>query len=192
MKSTLVRPSFARLLALLLALLLWIPCAALGEDTATSRETEKTYVLDLFKDTKLDLTPYAGKAIFLNFFTEWCPFCMQEMPEIKKIFQDYSAQELQIILVHVWDGEDEKNSQSIRETYGLEDMTFFEDEDRMLAQLIGIPGYPTSLFIDKDGNLETAAASALTYENMAQIMDGMGVAKAQAPQATTPPPAPAL
>ncbi len=135
----------------------------------------------------LDLTPYKGKAIFLNFFTEWCPYCMEEMGSIKKLFDTYSTDELQIVLVHVWDGEDATNTENVKKTYGMEDMTFFEDEKKAIASWLEIPGYPTSLFLDKEGYLHTALAQAMTYEDMAKIVEEMGVQKALTP---APVPAP--
>lgn len=168
MKDIRVRKALSLLLSLVLL------CAA-----PLAQATSSDSVLDLFENTKLDVKPYAGKALFLNFFTEWCPYCMQEMPEIKKLFETYRQEDLQIILVHVWDDETEENSRRITEKYGLEDMTFFEDQDRSLAQYIGLPGYPTSLFIDKDGNLAQAIASALSFEDMAEIVESMGVAKVE-------------
>lgn len=175
-----------RLAAALLALTVLL-CAG-----AAQGQTEKVEALAILKDSPIDLSPYAGKAIFLNFFTEWCGNCMREMPEIKKIFEEYRRDELEIILVHVWDGEDERNSESVRETFGLEDMTFFEDQDIGLTQFVGLQYYPTSIFIDKDGYLVAALAQALTYEQMETVMEEMGVGKAvetsQAPEASAPPP----
>ena len=137
------------------------------------------YVFDAFSGTPLDLAPYEGKAVFLNFFTEWCGYCMREMSEIKRVYDDYAPDELQIILVHVWDGETAANTRSVRDTYGLHEMTFVEDEDRSLATAVGLPGYPTSIFIDKNGYLVTAVAAALTYDDMSKMMDDMGVGKAE-------------
>lgn len=165
-----------RLVTLLLALTLLVPMAAsaLAED-ATSDEN-LTHAELITKYSKLDMTPYAGKAVYLNFFTEWCPYCMDEMPSIKKLYETYSPDDLQVILVHVWDGEDQTNSDSIRKTYGLEDMTFFEDEDRKLSMLLSLSAYPLSVFIDKEGNIATGTNGALAYEDMAEIVDGLGVA----------------
>lgn len=171
MKKT--RRRLPLLLTLLLALTLCLPALA-----AESAEEEKIYLLDAFIGTKLDLTPYEGKAILLNFFTEWCPYCMQEMPDIKKAFETYSPDQLEIILIHVWDGEDETNSENIRTKFGLEEMHFFEDEDMMIAGLVGIPGYPTSIFIDKEGNFAGFYGQAMTEEMLARALDAMGVAKA--------------
>lgn len=65
--------------------------------------------------TSLDLSPYLGKTVFINFFTEWCYYCMQEMPDIKTLYDTYDEDELAIVLVHVWDGENADNTASVKE-----------------------------------------------------------------------------
>ena len=127
--------------------------------------------------TELDLSPYLGKTVFINFFTEWCYYCMQEMPDIKALYDTYSEDELAIVLVHVWDGENADNTASVKGKYGMEDMTFFEDEDMMVASLVGLQGYPASLFLNPDGTLEAAANYMLTLEQMTGQLDAMGVAR---------------
>ncbi|MEG1776926.1 MAG: TlpA disulfide reductase family protein, partial [Clostridia bacterium] len=99
---------------LLCAALLLVTFGAVAEPAvaAEAPAEEQTPFQIISEVSKLDLTPYAGKAVFLNFFTEWCPYCMEEMADIKKVFETYSPDDLQIILVHVWDGEDEKNTAS--------------------------------------------------------------------------------
>ena len=171
--------------ALLLVMLL-LPLAALAEAT-TPPETNadgKPYVLNEFKDTNLDLTQYAGKAIWLNFFTGWCQYCMEEMPYIKQTFDAYDPDQVAIVLVHVWDGETAADSASVVEKFGLQDMTLVEDENMELAGLIGLQGYPTSLFIDKEGYL-LGGAYGLTYDQMASYMDQLSVGKR--PTATVTP-----
>lgn len=127
--------------------------------------------------TSLDLTPYLGKTVYLNFFTEWCYYCMQEMPDIQRMHETYDEEELEIVLVHVWDGEDESNTENVRETYGLEDVTFFEDQDFAVASMVGLQGYPASLFLNPDGTLASGANYLLTWEQMSAQLDEMGVAR---------------
>lgn len=168
-----------RIFALVLTLMLLCVVGAQAE-----QEPEKVYFLNALSQTQLDLAQYEGKAIFLNFLTEWCPYCVQEIPDIKKLFETYSSEELQIIFIHVWDGEDASNTENLRNRFGLEEMTFFEDEDALVASMVGIPGYPTSVFIDKDGYLHTAMAYALSYEQMETIVEEMDVAKAASKEGT--------
>ena len=169
-----------RLMAVALVVLL-LPVAALAQPAATAtpepNEQGMPYVLTAFEGSPLDVSQYAGKALFLNFFTGWCGYCMQEMPEIKEIYDAYDPNEVAIVLVHVWDGETAEESAAVVKQYGLEELNLVEDEQFQLATLIGLTGYPTSIFIDKEGYLYGGVASGLDFDTMAQYLDGMNVAK---------------
>jgi len=172
-----MKTKLGRFLTLFLILIL-VPFSVLAEDgaTADTKADGMPYVLNAFEGTTLDLTQYEGKAIWLNFFTGWCPYCMTELPYIKQIFEDYDPEQLEIVLIHVWDGEDAEDSQAIIEEYGLQDMNMVEDEDMALTTLVGLQGYPTSYFIDKEGYLY-GGTYGLDYDGMAAYMDGMNVAR---------------
>jgi thiol-disulfide isomerase/thioredoxin len=170
-----------RILSIFLAMML-LPIAALAEGSDEANEVDETdetsqpiYVLDYFNGTALDLTQYEGKAIYLNFFEGWCQYCMEEMPDLKKIYDLYDPQSLVMILVHPWNGEDETDSAKVVETYGLEGLTLVEDTDSAIETLVGVPGYPTSIFIGADGYLYYAVASMLEYDDFVTIFDGMGI-----------------
>lgn len=185
MKKKMIR----RILSLALAamLLAAVPTALAQE------QRRKINLLEYFQGSELDLSPYRGKALFLNFFTEWCPYCMEEMDAIKQVFDTYSQDELQIILVHAWSGEDASNTENVKARYGMEEMTFFEDEAMSISGLVGLQGFPTSVFADKDGYV-TQVSYAMSYDQMAEVVEGLGVAKAEEkageliPGATAPPP----
>jgi thiol-disulfide isomerase/thioredoxin len=177
--------NFYRLIVMLLIITL-VPFAALAESAsdvtpestpAATNGDGQSYVLDYFKDTPLDVSKYKGKALYLNFFTGWCYYCMEEMPDIKKLYDAYDPSEVEIILIHVWSGEDATDSAAVVEKYNLQALTLVEDEDMVLTNLVGLSGYPTSLFIDKDGYLTAYQSGQLTYESMASVLDQMGVSK---------------
>ena len=169
-----MRLSTKQILGVFLAVLLLLPMTALASDTSED-SPEPMYVLDYFEGTALDVSQYEGKALFLNFFTEWCPYCMAEMPDIKKIYDLYDPASLEIILVHPWEGEDASNTASVVETYELDGMTTIEDETFELTSLVGVPGYPTSIIIDPDGYLYYAVASKLDYDTLTAVFDDMGI-----------------
>lgn len=155
---------------LLAALMLMAAPLAMAQEAPNVTDLLNTY-------TELDLTPYRGKAVFINFFTEWCYYCMQEMPDVKTLYDTYSEDELAIVLVHVWDGENADNTEAVKKKYGMEEMTFFEDEDMKVAQVVGLQGYPASLFLNPDGTLEAAANFKLTLDQMTGQLDAMGVTR---------------
>ena len=182
-----MRSILKRILSVFFALLL-LPAAALADGSNEADEANEAneagegeeaaqpiYVLDYFEGTALDLTPYAGKAIYLNFFEEWCQYCMEEMPDLKKMYDRYDPDSLVMILVHPWNGEDESDSARVVETYGLEELTLVEDSDSAIETRVGVPGYPTSVFIGADGYLYYAVASMLQYDDFVTIFDSMGI-----------------
>lgn len=166
-----------RLATILTALALAVttmPLAVAETAPAETNAAGKPYVLNEFAGTALDLTQYKGKAIWLNFFTGWCTYCMEEMPEIKRVFDEYDPDQIAIVLIHVWDGENAGDSQAVIDRFGLQDMIMVEDQEMELAGMVGLQGYPTSFFIDKEGYLYDGTYT-LDYSGMTGYMTGLGV-----------------
>ena len=163
-----------RIFALLLCLLL--PLSACAETTAEPQENELPNVTELLnKYTTLDLSPYVGKTVLVNFFTEWCGYCMQEMPDFREVNDLYNPEQFQMVLVHVWDGEDETNTQNVKDRFDMHDMTFFEDTDRLVASVVGVPGYPATLILNPDGTLAAGQSGMLTKDVLTAFLDELGV-----------------
>ena len=163
-----------RILALLLCFTL-----ALGLTGASAEEVVPNVTDLLFKYTTLDLNPYKGKTVLLNFFTEWCYYCMQEMPDLKEVNGMYDPEKFQTVLVHVWDGEDETSTENVKTKFGMEDMVFFEDTDRMVASVVGLMGYPATIIVNPDGTLATAVNSMVTEEWLTTVLDDLNVPRAE-------------
>ena len=166
-----------KITALMLALLLCLTlplCAHAQEEQTVPNVTEllKTY-------TTLDLSEHLGKTVLINFFTEWCFYCMQEMPDLKKVSDLYDPDAFQMVLVHVWDGEDETATENVKTKFGMEDMVFFEDTDRMVASVVGLMGYPATIIVNPDGTLATAVNSMVTEEWLTTVLDDLNVPRAE-------------
>lgn len=167
-----IRPALCLLLCLLLPL---------GAFAGEAEEPASINVVDIFNQyTELDLSPYLGKTVLVNFFTEWCTYCMQEMPDMKKVNDLYDPETFQMVLVHVWDGENETNTESVKEKFGMHHMTFFEDQDMMVAGVAGVPGFPATLILNPDGTLATGHSGMLTYDVLTQVLDDLGCVRLEA------------
>lgn len=173
-----MKQNHLRLLALLLCLLL--PLSACAETAAPEAEAAPNVVEILSEYTTLDLTEHLGKTVLINFFTEWCTYCMKEMPDMKEVNDLYDPESFQMILVHVWDGEDETNTENVKERFGMQHMTFWEDTDRMVASVVGVPGYPATLILKPDGTLAAGQSGMLTYDTLTAFLDEMGVERVAA------------
>ena len=166
----------------ILFVLMLLPVASLAQDTAS----DPLYFPDLLTDTTLDLQQYEGKILLINFFTSWCPYCMDEMDDLKMVYDTYDPESVQIILVHPWDGDDETDTANVVSKYDLDDLTIVEDADMSITRALYVQGYPTSFFVYADGTLN-GYANGLNYEMFSSILDDMGAVKRDAAEATQEP-----
>jgi len=49
------------------------------------------------KGSSIALGQYRGKPVLVNFWATWCPPCVDEMPELNALQQEFGAQRMQII-----------------------------------------------------------------------------------------------
>ena len=71
-----------------------------GETQENGEESERQLTPAPLADLELKdqfgnthtLSDYKGKVIFLNFWATWCGPCRNEMPDIQKLYEEYSAQ----------------------------------------------------------------------------------------------------
>lgn len=110
------------------------------------------YTKDIFKDYDLTL---------VNVYTTWCTPCVQEMPDLDKLYQQVKDEGVNVIGV-VLDVLNEKGeivqddlerAQDLVERTGVSYPTLLPDSTYMNGRLIGIEGFPETFFVDKDGNI---------------------------------------
>ena len=141
------------------------------------RKSDPTYELwgkpvPDFSATDLDGSPislqdYRGKVVLLDFWGVWCGFCIDEMPNLKKIYDTYKDQGFDIIGVSLDDEESElrdylkENDIQWRQIYSGERW-----KDDPLAQQYEITGVPEQWLIDRDGKLITHKARGEDLERL--------------------------
>ena len=125
-----------------------------------------------FSATDLDGKPislqdYRGKVVLLDFWGVWCGFCIDEMPNLKKIYDTYKDQGFDIIGVSL-DGEEAELQDYIKEN-DIQWRQIYSGErwkDDPLAQQFKITGVPAQWLIDRDGKLITHKARGEDLERL--------------------------
>ncbi len=138
------------------------------------------YLLFDLEGSPMTFSDLRGKAVYLNFFTSWCPPCRQEMPDILKLSQTY-GEELQVVLIHVPDRDTQEYAQKFLKEIGLDSLRMVEDKDFFLTSFYQLTGYPLSVFIDKEGYLAVYQPGGMTYEMMEQAVQQAGLQAPVAP-----------
>ncbi len=133
-------------------------------------EAPYDFTLEDLNGNKVKLSSFKGKKIFINFWTTWCPYCVEEMPDIEKLYQETKDGDLVILTIN--SGESKKTAQEFIEKKGF---TFpvLLDIDGKVSQLYEVAYLPTSYFIDSEGYLVKGVTQGLSLEAMKAYVDAL-------------------
>ncbi|HUN26013.1 MAG TPA: TlpA disulfide reductase family protein [Steroidobacteraceae bacterium] len=98
----------------------------------------------------VSLDQFKGQVVMINFWASWCEPCRKEMPLLNDIYRQYGPMGFTLIGVNV---EPERSSALawLKQTPVSFPVLF--DATSKVSQLYGVPGMPTTVFIDRKGNV---------------------------------------
>lgn len=109
------------------------------------------------------LSEFQGKAVVLDFWAAWCPFCLEEMMELQRAQDEY--QELVMIGVHRTDTENKETGLKFAKERGVSYL-LVSDQDGSLYRSAGGFGMPVAVFIDKEGIVQEIKSGPKTAEEI--------------------------
>ena len=112
----------------------------------------------------MSLNELRGKPAVLNFWATWCPACIDEMPYLQEIHEEYSDEGLMLLAIDV--GESPSQVEKIMQSNNLS-LPVLLDTSGVVAQKYSILNIPTTFFIDGDGVIQEKRIGA--FINAAQI-----------------------
>ena len=132
----------------------------------TSNEGDSTTV-GKFKTKGVDGKDYTEKVFsdydltLVNVFTTWCSPCVNEIPELEKLYEEMKEKGVGVVGV-VLDtvGDDAKqNEDTVKKAGVLQEKTkasypfLVPDSTMMNGRLNGVSAFPETFFVDKEGNI---------------------------------------
>ena len=135
----------------ILLLLTTIACA----QTKKQKETSLKYIdfeLPILNSTEsFKLSSIVGqKVVLLNFWATWCPYCVEEVPDLKAVYEKYKDKGLEIVAVNI--GETNKDVANFVEAKEIKYKVVL-DQKAQVARMYGVRGIPTNFLIGLDGNI---------------------------------------
>ncbi|MDO8735038.1 MAG: TlpA disulfide reductase family protein [Elusimicrobiota bacterium] len=95
------------------------------------------------------LSNYEGKnPVLVNFFATWCPYCVQEIPELNELQKKYTQKGLIIVSVNIQEKE-EKIANFVKRKKILYKILL--DTNGEVAKKFIVLGIPTNILIDSKG-----------------------------------------
>lgn len=149
-----------------------IPDNQVGGPANNSQAAPEIVLEDLDGKT-VRLSDYRGKVVILNFWASWCPPCKAEMPELEQVALEYNqGSEAVLVTVNLTDGAREtpaKARQYIQDNRFT--MPVLLDTSGKAADDYNITSIPTTIIVDKQGNIGTRFSGPTTKANLQGYVD---------------------
>lgn len=99
----------------------------------------------------INSTDFTGKTLLITFFATWCPPCMQEVPTLIELHQQFSKADFSVIGMAVDQGGADVVATLVKKR-AINYPVVMADETTA-HNFGGIVGIPTSFLINKEGNV---------------------------------------
>ncbi|MDO9694610.1 MAG: TlpA disulfide reductase family protein [Candidatus Latescibacteria bacterium] len=103
--------------------------------------------------TALDLKPYAGRVVYVDFWASWCQPCRSSFPWLNELQKKYGERGLTVLMVN------EDHDRKAAETFLAElggDLQIIWDVGNKFALAYELQAMPSSFLIGRDGRLRTS------------------------------------
>lgn len=111
---------------------------------------------------------FAGRAVIIRFWADWCPHCSREMSEIDPVAMALEKEGVTMLAINA--GQSEATVRAFVEKHGIHYRALV-DEKADVNKAYGVIVMPTTFFIRPDGRIHNKGigeAKAAVFEKMAR------------------------
>ena len=110
------------------------------------------FTLQDLSGNEVNLADFQGKVVLLDFWATWCPPCVQEIPHLVELYEEYKEQGFEMVGISV-DRDGIDVVKSFVEQHQVNYPILMDD--RSVTQFYGgISSIPTTFLIDREGRIQ--------------------------------------
>ena len=130
--------------------------------SASDKQAAPDFTMIDWDGNSVKLSDMKGKPVVLNFWASWCPPCKSEMPDFETVYKELGG-DVQFMMVDLTDGQRETKEigAAYIESQGYTFPVYF-DTLQEGSYAYNIRSIPTTVFIDKDGNIVKEVTGAMS------------------------------
>lgn len=120
---------------------------------------------DFISHDSINLQDYLGKYLFLEFWGTWCAPCIEELPNLKYVYENTDRSKIEFL------GIAEDSFKSLKEYLEKDSIPWSQiisEQDNNLVEEYGIISFPTSFLINEKGEI---IAKNLRGENLLDTLN---------------------
>lgn len=139
----------------------------LGSSLVRSGDPMPDFTLSDLNGKPTSLASLEGQVVVLNFWATWCPPCRREMPLLDAVQKEYGPRGVTVVGIDL-----EESPETVRayiESVGVQYPIWLDDpaqnasdRTRDVYTKIGGVGLPTTVFIDRNGTIQSSQVGELS------------------------------
>ena len=115
------------------------------------------------------LENYKDKVLVLNFWTSWCTYCINEVPELNNFYKK-QPENIEFLAINMTaDEKNAKSAENFRKQYDIK-FPIFLDETGFLQESFEIIAFPTTLIIDSSGVVRHRIQGEVTQDQLNEMI----------------------
>ncbi|MGA3172085.1 MAG: TlpA disulfide reductase family protein [Chthoniobacteraceae bacterium] len=135
--------------------------AAMAQGEAATRDLAKKPLELQFTavdGTKVDLAKMRGKVMLVDFWATWCAPCMEEVPDVVKVYNEFHGQGFDVVGISL--DQDKNLVEAVTKAQGMTWPQYFDGKmwDNEISSRYGISAIPTMWLLDKKGMVTDTSA----------------------------------
>ncbi len=140
-----------------------VESASAARATSTGGGRAPVFTAPGMDGRRLLMDSYQGRPLVVNFFAAWCHPCQDELPLLEQAAEREPG--VQFVLFDYKD--DPGTARHLLDRLGIRTPAVGLDQDGQYAQRYGVFGLPTTVFIRRDGTIESTVRAQLDDRTLA-------------------------
>lgn len=158
---------------LTITLFIFVGCTTIPTETQepTSLAEDKVKMVDFtLKNNSgkdVSFSDYAGKIVILNFWASWCPYCVDEMADFQKLYDDSNVENSDVVILMLNQTDGQEETKEMADKFMLDEklsMPFLYDTGEVGSYIFGLTGLPSTIIIDKEGYIVDYTPGKTSYD----------------------------
>ncbi len=142
-------------------------CAGLG--TASAPRPAPDITVRLLSGKEVSLASLRGRPTVIGVGATWCPHCMHEAPIFAEAYRRYKGR---INMLGIIAKSSREDAETFIKKTGLDFMIAL-DPDGSIAKRLGVTGFPSSFFIDREGYIVDENFGGVEKDDLFKKIDNL-------------------
>jgi len=151
------------------------PASNMGFPTAMDKgRPAPDFALQDLKGNSLQLADLQGKKVYVKYWASWCSICLAGLEDLNTLAGQEN--DFQVITIVTPDAKGEKSSKEFTEWFNrqsYDNLTVLLDEKGVWAKKFEVRAFPSSFYIDEDGNLVKSLPGHASNEQIIETFEGI-------------------